>query len=132
MGARSILVGSDDERLATSLAIAGFAVVPLGASWLDMLEDEVHRLVLVDDGCAPEVLAHLRGVSGGRRRDLFVVRWDAEGVTGDRTAAWRQSVDLVVNPADVARLGALVDEGVAEKQAFYARFREIAGAQGDA
>lgn len=126
--ASSILVCSQDERI--------HAVLP-GAEIVDravaVLERDDHDVVVLDAHSDPDAVGYLRGLTGARRRDLFVALvLEHDGLpTGDRDFAWRESVDLVVHVSDLGRLDALLRDGARDKSRFYERFRAIARAQGE-
>lgn len=129
---RRALVCSEDERLAAALRTAGFEVVvaPRAADALSQLRVTSWNVVGLDRAPDLATRAYLDGLPGGRRRDLFVVRFGEGYETGDRFAAWSESADLVVDPTDAPRLGELIAEAVREKDGFYAWFRRVQGAAG--
>jgi DNA-binding response OmpR family regulator len=126
------LVCSEDERLAAALRGAGFEVVvaPRGVDALEQLRAASWELVGLDRAPDLATRAYLDGLPGGRRRDLFVLRFGEGYETGDRFAAWSDSADLVVDPADTPRLGELIAAAVREKNEFYAWFRRVQDAAG--
>lgn len=128
------LVCSEDERLAAALRTAGFHVVvaPTGDEALPQLRVASWTLVGLDRMPDLATRAYLDGLPGRRRRDLFVLRFGEGYATGDRFAAWSESADLVVDPADAARLGDLIADALREKDEFYSWFRRIQGASGGA
>ena len=120
------LLITEDERI---VAAAGEAEVVVQA--IDVLERDEHDVVILDHHSDPDSVAYLRSLSGARRRDLTVVLVSEETATGDRDLAWRESVDVVINSADLDRFDALLQEAVWDKGRFYERFRQIANAEGE-
>ena len=127
---KKALVCSQDERLQCALTASGCDALVVEKG-VDHLERDERKLVFLDDGSHHETIAYLRSLHGPRRRDLFIVVLGEKYTTGNREEAWRVSADLVVNPGDLGRVVALVEQGCLEKKRFYARFREIAQNHGD-
>lgn len=117
---------TEDERIRAALPEA--EVVHQA---VDTLERDEHCVVVLDGSSDPETVAYLRGLKGARRRDLTVVFVSDDVATGDRDWAWRESVDLVVNAADLDRMESILQECVWDKGRFYERFRNLASAQGE-
>lgn len=125
-----LLLCSEDANLKSAVEATGMPVDVAGEA-VEILERDQHRVVVMDALADPVVRAYLRSLHGPRRRDIFVVVTGEGETTGDRDRAWRESADLVVHNDDLGDIARLIAEGRDEKEAFYARFREIASAQGD-
>jgi hypothetical protein len=121
------LLCTADDRIKAAVADAGF--VPQIAGVCNVLSPclrhEAYTLVVVDGTTERETLDYLRGLTGARRRGLFVVAVTARAATGDRFAAWSESADLIVTPRDLTDLRRLVVEALKEKHEFYRRFEEL-------
>jgi hypothetical protein len=123
----SALLCTMDRGVREAVVEAGFVPQIAGACTVEFpcLRDETYTLVVTDGTTDRETLAYLRGLSGSRRRALFVVSVVAGVVAGDRFAAWSESADLVVTPDDLPNLRRLATDGLREKQEFYRRFEEL-------
>jgi len=124
---RTALVCSADDRLLAKVAAAGFEATkaPTRDEALPRVQHEPWAIVVTDSSTDTETLRHLSGLSGVRRRDLFVVKVGANLTTGDRFQAWSESADLVVHDDATENLGFLVEEWMHDKERFYGRFREV-------
>jgi hypothetical protein len=123
----SALLCTMDRGVREAVVEAGFTPQIAGACTVEFpcLRDETYTLVVTDETTDRETLAYLKGLSGSRRRALFVVAVTSGWPTGDRFAAWSESVDLVVQPEHLPNLRQLAADGLREKQEFYRRFEEI-------
>jgi DNA-binding response OmpR family regulator len=123
----SALLCTEDPRVKAAVAAAGFVPQIAGACSVEFpcLREETYTLVVTDETTGRDTLAYLRGLSGARRRALFVVAVTSRGPTGDRFAGWGESADLVVTPDDLPNLRRLANDGLREKQEFYRRFEEL-------
>jgi hypothetical protein len=123
----SALLFTADPRVKTAVADAGFVPQVAGVCSVEVpcLRDETFTLVVTDETTDRETVAYLRGLSGSRRRALFVVAVTPRAPTGDRFAAWGESVDLVVRPEELPSLRRLAGDGLREKREFYRRFEEL-------
>ncbi len=121
------LLCTADTRIQKAVADAGFLPQIAGVCTVESpcLRDETFTLVVTDETTDRETLDYLRGLTGSRRRGLFVVAVTARGPTGDRFAAWNESADLVVARADLPHLRRIAGEGLREKSEFYRRFEEL-------
>ena len=126
MNASGTLVCSQDERI--HAAITEPEIVEGGA---EVLERDEHDVVILDVHCDFDTLAYIKGLKGGRRRDLTVVLVVEDAETGDRERAWRESVDLVMNTRDLDRFDSLLQEFVWDKGRFYERFCGVERVQGE-
>lgn len=126
------LVCTADEPIRAAVAAAGYIVTVAAddETAVPQLRHGKWDLVVLDRVPARETFAYLHALAGKRRRDVFVLTVDERGPTGDRFRAWHESADLIVAPADLERLGALVAEAVDEKDEFYRVFREVQRATG--
>ncbi len=123
---QGVFLCTEDERIRAAMPEAD--VVPQA---VDALERDEHCVVVLDGSSDPETVAYLRGLKGARRRDLTVVFVSDDTATGDRDRSWQESVDLVVNVADLDRMESILQECVWDKGRFYERFRNLASAQGE-
>ena len=73
---------------------------------------------------AERVLPYLENMAMATRRRIFVALLGQNHRTMDNMAAFNRSVNLVVHPRDIDRIGAIVKQGVADHRAFYHVFRE--------
>ncbi|MFQ5845568.1 MAG: hypothetical protein ACE5JG_11340 [Planctomycetota bacterium] len=119
--AQLALLCSEDERVRQALAGAGFRILPAmtAGKALTLLEKEAVDLVVADVGTDPRTIDLLNVLPGHRRRKLFAVLLGAGYKTGDRMQAWRESVNLVVNPEDLGDFEVRVRERMAEEEEFY-------------
>jgi hypothetical protein len=123
----SALLCTADPRVKAAVTEAGFVPRVAGVCSVEFpcLRDETYTLVLLDETTERETLTYLKGLTGSRRRALFVVLVAPKAPTGDRFAAWSESADLVVRPEDLPNLRRLAGDGLREKQEFYRRFEEL-------
>ncbi|MFI5401883.1 MAG: hypothetical protein ACHQ1G_03025 [Planctomycetota bacterium] len=121
------LLFTDDARIKAAVKEAGFSPQVAGVCSVEVpcLREETYTLVVTDDTTSRETLTYLRGLSGARRRALFVVVVTSREQTEDADAAWEESADLLVTPDDLPSLRRLAGDGLREKQAFYRRFEEL-------
>ena len=71
------------------------------------------------------ILAEMTKQSGARRRDHFVVLLSHRFATNDAMSAFVQSVDLIVNIADLANFKPVLRRGVAQHRELYQSFHEV-------
>jgi hypothetical protein len=123
----SALLCTEDPGVKAAVAEAGFVPQIAGVCSVEFpcLREETYTLVVTDDTTSRETQVYLRGLSGVRRRALFVIAVTGRGPTGDRFAAWSESADLIVAPGDLPSLRRLATDGLREKQEFYRRFEEL-------
>jgi hypothetical protein len=123
----SALLCTMDRSVKEAVVEAGFVPQIAGACSVEFpcLRDQTYTLVVTDDTTDRETLAYLKGLLGSRRRALFVVAVTPRAATGDRFAAWSESADIVVTPADLPHLRRLAGDGLREKHEFYRRFEEL-------
>lgn len=76
------------------------------------------------DPGGPSVLGHLRRIPSGDRRKYYVVRLSDTLHTMDSMAAFRESVDLVVNYENLDQLPGILRRARMEHDEFYSVFRE--------
>jgi len=121
------LLCTEDPRVKAAVTEAGFVSQIAGACSVEFpcLREETYTLVVTDGTTGRETIAYLRGLSGARRRALFVVAVTPGGPAGDRFAAWSESADLVLTPDDLPNLRRLAGDGLKDKQEFYRRFEEL-------
>ncbi len=121
------LLCTEDARIKAAVAEAGFVTQIAGVCSVEFpcLREETYTLVVTDGTTGRETIAYLRGLSGARRRGLFVIAVTPGGPTGDRFSAWSESADLVVRPDELPSLRRLAGDGLREKQDFYRRFEEL-------
>lgn len=70
------------------------------------------------------ILAEMTHHSGARRRDHFVVLLSHRFATNDAMSAFVQSVDQIINVADLANLKPVLRRGVAQYRELYQSFQE--------
>ena len=70
------------------------------------------------------ILADLVKRSGGQRRDHFVVLLSHRFATNDAMSAFVQSVDQIINVADLANFKPVLRRGVAQHRELYHAFHE--------
>jgi hypothetical protein len=70
------------------------------------------------------ILAEMGKQSGQRRRDHFVVLLSHRFATNDAMSAFVQSVDQIINVADLANLKPVLRRGVAQYRELYQSFQE--------
>jgi hypothetical protein len=121
------LICTEDERIKAAVEAAGFLAQVAGVCSVEFpcLREESFTLVVTDETTSRETQIYLRGLSGARRRALFVIAVTARGPTGDRFAAWSESADLLVRPENLPDLGRLATEALSDKEGFYRRFEEL-------
>ena len=72
------------------------------------------------------VLAQLASIPLDMRRSLFVILVGPELTSFSKMEAFALSVDLVIRPQDISNLKAIVGQGLAAQEAFYASFHAVA------
>jgi len=123
----SALLCTEDPRIKAAVEEAGFVPQVAGVCSVEFpcLRHETFTLVVTDETTDRETLTYLRGLSGSRRRALFLVVVTPKGLPGDRFAAWSESAELLLRVEDLPNLRRLVGDGLREKHEFYRRFEEI-------
>ena len=116
-----------------TLQALGYApdVMPNQFQALEYLRQVPCRLFVLDaafDGTSLDtnlVLTFLRERPLDQRRYQFVVLCAPELVTADPMTAYSQSVNLVINHADIPNCGALLAQQLAEHELLYRTFRDM-------
>lgn len=120
------------ERLATALEGMGYRLTK-AESARDALKKcrfHVYDVIVVDElfnAVDPEgnaVLAYLSQLPMAVRREMFVCLISGRYRTTDKMAAFRASVNLVINKSNVDDMGAILKTGITENMAFYRIFKE--------
>ena len=135
-GSTTALVCDSDpavrEKICSRLKELGYLItVPVSAK--DALK--AMRFCLFDilvvnehfDTANPEMndlLQHLENLNMAIRRRLFVALISEKCETMDNMAAFRRSVNIVINPRDVDEIGKIVKHGIADDKVFYHVFQE--------
>ena len=121
----STLLCCEDERVQQALERAGMCSLPglTAGEALRTLEKEPLDVVIADVGTDPRTLELINALPGHQRRRLFVLLLGAGYKTGDRMQAWRESVNLVMNPDDLEDLQDWLRERMDEETVFYAPLR---------
>lgn len=76
------------------------------------------------DPDANDLLRYFSALPMATRRQTFIVLMTSRFRTMDNMAAFNKSVNLVVNLSDMDDLGAIVQKGLEDHEAFYRVFRE--------
>jgi CheY-like chemotaxis protein len=106
-------------------------VIPNQFKALEYLRAIPYRLLVLDaafDGTSLDtnlVLTFLRERPSDQRRYQFVVLCAPELTTADPMTAYSQSVNLVLNHADMPSCGAVLAQQLAEHELLYRTFREM-------
>ena len=106
-------------------------IMPNQFKALEYLREVPYRLFVLDaafDGTTLDtnlVLTFLRERPLDQRRYQFVVLCAPELVTADSMTAYSQSVNLVLNHADMPSCGAMLAQQLAEHDLLYRTFREM-------
>ena len=106
-------------------------VMPNQFKALEYLREVPYRLFVLDaafDGTSLDtnlVLTFLRERPLDQRRYQFVVLCAPDLVTADAMTAYSQSVNLVINHADMPNGGAMLAQHLAEHELLYRTFREM-------
>src|SRR5919202_1640105 len=106
-------------------------VMPNQFKALEYLREVPYRLFVLDvafDGTSLDtnlVLTFLRERPLDQRRYQFVVLWTPELVAADHITAYSQSVNLVINHADMPTCGAMLAQQMAEHDLLYRAFRDM-------
>jgi CheY-like chemotaxis protein len=106
-------------------------VMPNQFRALEYLREVPYRLLVLDaafDGTSLAtnlVLTFLRERPLDQRRYQFVILCAPELTTGDPMTAYSQSVNLVLNHADMSSCGVLLAQQLAEHELLYRTFREM-------
>ena len=106
-------------------------VMPNQFKALEYLREVPYRLFVLDaafDGTSLEtnlVLTFLRERPLDQRRYQFVVLCAPDLVNADPMTAYSQSVNLVINHADMPNSGAMLAQHLAENELLYRTFREM-------
>jgi len=116
-----------------TLQVLGYTadVMPNQFKALEYLREVPYRLFVLDaafDGTSLDtnlVLTFLRERPLDQRRYQFVALCAPELVTADAITAYSQSVNLVINHADIPNGGAMLGQHLAEHELLYRTFREM-------
>ena len=106
-------------------------VMPNQVQALEYLRQVPYRLFVLDaafDGTSIDtnlVLTFLREGSLDQRRYQFVILCAPDLVTADAMTAYSQSVNLVINHADMPNCGAVLAQNLAEHELLYRTFHEM-------
>ena len=106
-------------------------VMPNQFQALEYLRQVPYRLFVLDaafDGTSTEtnlVLTFLRERPLDQRRYQFVILCAPDLITADAMAAYSQSVNLVINHADMPNCGPVLGQYLAEHELLYRTFREM-------
>ena len=106
-------------------------IMPNQFKALEYLREVSYRLFVLDaafDGTSPDtnlVLTFLRERPLDQRRYQFVALCAPELATADPMTAYSQSVNLVINHADMPTCGAMLAQQLAEHDLLYRTFREM-------
>jgi len=106
-------------------------IMPNQFKALEYLREVSYRLFVLDaafDGTSPDtnlVLTFLRERPLDQRRYQFVVLCAPELATADSMTAYSQSVNLVINHADLPTCGAMLAQQLAEHDLLYRTFRDM-------
>jgi CheY-like chemotaxis protein len=121
------------EACQQSLQALGYTadVMPNQFKALEYLRQVPYRLFVLDaafDGTSMDtnlVLTFLRERPLDQRRYQFVVLCSPELITGDAMTAYGQSVNLVINHADMPNCGPVLAQHLAEHELLYRTFHEM-------
>jgi phage FluMu protein Com len=95
---------------------------------LQYLRFNQYSLILLEDIFGEKfsnpVASYLAGLNMNIRRDMLVVLVGERVKTGDSLEAFLESVDLVLHPADIGQLAALLSRASSDHQRFYKVFNE--------
>ncbi len=135
-GGKTALVCESDravrENLGTVLKKLGYYVTE-SATVPDALKSmsfHLYDLIMVgkdfdfhgsDEG---GVLAYIRQLPMGTRRNIFVALLSATVRTMDNMAAFGRSVNLIINLENIGEADVIIKKGIADNKAFYETFRE--------
>lgn len=106
-------------------------VMPNQFQALEYLRQVPYRLFVLDaafDGTSTDtnlVLTFLRERPLDQRRYQFVILCAPDLVTGDAMTAYSQSVNLVINHADMPNCGPVLAQHLAEHELLYRTFRDM-------
>jgi len=120
------LVCTKDPQVKKAVNMAGYDVttVTTGAEAVPLLRNDRWDLVATQRHVDLDIRAFLGGLSGERRRELFLLKVDDHFKTNDRFEAWHESADLVVHTYDLGGLKILIEDAREEKIEFYKSFRQ--------
>lgn len=131
-GRRTALVCESDEavrdKIIADLEGMGYYVTKGTAvpSALRRMRVHVYDVIVVgehyDD--AGEVLGYLRNLHMGVRRNIFVILLSDTIRTMDNMAAFGMSVSLIINRENIDDADVIIQNGIADNDAFYRPFRE--------
>jgi CheY-like chemotaxis protein len=110
----------------------GYYVIPAGdaTTALTRLKYHLFDLVLVDEeagagnGGPARVLSFLRSLDIASRRRVILILLTPRFRTMDRMSALYESVDLVLNPRDMAEAEKIVNRTIQEHQQFYSTYND--------
>lgn len=122
------------ERITSALKENGYLVTEADASQdaLRFMRFHQYQLIVINevfDADTPsgnEVLAYLQNLVMSQRRYIFVVLVSGEYRTADNMAAFNQSVNMIINKANLDDAGSIIKRGVSEHEEFYRLFRDTA------
>ena len=77
-----------------------------------------------EDPEANDVLRYLENMAMATRRRFFVALIGGSYRTMDNMAAFNRSVNIVINLKNIAEVGQIIKQGVADNRAFYHIFQE--------
>jgi CheY-like chemotaxis protein len=96
---------------------------------LKKMRFHVFDLIVINEGFdaanAHELLKALEVLDMFNRRQMFVALVGDSFRTMDSMAAFRKSVNLVINKKDLNEIGAIIKHGVQENKVFYHTYMEV-------
>ncbi|MBW2544009.1 MAG: hypothetical protein JRD43_00775 [Deltaproteobacteria bacterium] len=135
-GGKTALVCESDstvrDNLGTVLEKMGYHVTKSAAvpDALKSMRFHVYDLIVVgesfDEKGSDEggVLDHIRHLSMGIRRNIFVVLLSATVRTMDNMAAFGRSVNLIINLENIGEADVIIKRGIVDNETFYGAFKD--------
>ncbi|MCD6486590.1 MAG: hypothetical protein J7K35_04625 [Syntrophobacterales bacterium] len=119
------------ERVSNVLEKMGYYITEAATIQESLRNMRVHmyQLIVVDESfdmgstVDNHVLDYIRQLPMNVRRNIFVVMLSIGICTMDNMAAFKKSVNLIINLDDVDGAGAIIERGIADNEAFYNTFR---------
>jgi CheY-like chemotaxis protein len=120
------------DRICNDLKSLDYAVTEVESvrDALKKMRFHVFDLILINEGFdaangAHELLKALEVLDIFNRRQMFVALIGDSFRTMDSMAAFRKSVNLVINKGDLKEIGAIIKHGVQENKVFYHTYTEV-------
>ncbi|OPY10317.1 MAG: hypothetical protein A4E66_01567 [Syntrophus sp. PtaB.Bin001] len=125
-----------NDKICNDLKLLDYAITEAESvkDALKKMQFHVFDLILInesfDAGNAHELLKAIEMLDMSNRRQMFVALVGDSFRTMDSMAAFRKSVNLVINKGDLNEIGVIIKHGVQENKVFYHNYMDVLRSKG--